>query len=80
MRHLPIDIVWFHALEKFSATAASRLRVRLLAVAGVFVACTIAAAFASLCIEAPARKIMPAFWFKPAASKAFLGRRLSSAR
>lgn len=75
MLHLPIDIVWFHALEKFGVTESSPLLVRALAVAGVFVACTIAASIAYLCIEEPARKWIRKLEFKP-----FPGRRPSAAQ
>jgi peptidoglycan/LPS O-acetylase OafA/YrhL len=56
MIHLPIDIVWFHGLERLGVTEASDLAIRAGAVAGVFIACIAAAAFAYLCIEEPARK------------------------
>ncbi|HET9230880.1 MAG TPA: hypothetical protein VFO00_06305, partial [Vitreimonas sp.] len=55
MIHLPIDIVWFHALERMGVTEASDLLVRAGAVAGVFVACIAASVVAYLCIEEPAR-------------------------
>lgn len=56
MIHLPIDIVWFHALEKFGVTETSPLWLRIGAVAGVFVASIAASALAYLWIEEPARK------------------------
>jgi|CXWL01.1.fsa_nt_gi peptidoglycan/LPS O-acetylase OafA/YrhL len=55
MIHLPIDIVWFHALERFGVTDASSVALRFAAFAGVFVACIVAAAVAYLWIEEPAR-------------------------
>lgn len=65
MLHLPIDIVWFHALEKFGVIDSAPLLLRALAVAGVFGACTIAASIAYLCIEEPARKWIRALHFGP---------------
>jgi len=56
MIHLPIDIVWFHALERLGVTEASDLLVRVLAVGGVFVACIAASALTYLWLEEPARK------------------------
>src|SRR5690606_18367727 len=56
MIHLPIDIVWFHALEKFGVTESSDLTLRAAAIVGVFVACIAASMFAYLMIEEPARK------------------------
>jgi peptidoglycan/LPS O-acetylase OafA/YrhL len=56
MIHLPIDIVWFHALEKLGVTETSNVVLRLGAVAGVFVICILASAFAYLWLEEPARK------------------------
>jgi peptidoglycan/LPS O-acetylase OafA/YrhL len=56
MIHLPIDIVWFHALERLGVTEASDLALRVGAVAGVFVVCIAASALAYLWIEEPARK------------------------
>ena len=55
MIHLPIDIVWFHALERVGITEASGLVVRIGAVAGVFAACIGASALAYLWLEEPAR-------------------------
>lgn len=55
MIHLPVDIVWFHALEKLGVTEASGLVIRVGAVAGVFAACIAASAAAYLWIEEPAR-------------------------
>lgn len=68
MIHLPVDIAWFHALEKLGVDESASLFVRIGAVAGVFVICVIAAAFAYVFIEEPARnwvrKIkLPAFAF-----------------
>jgi peptidoglycan/LPS O-acetylase OafA/YrhL len=56
MIHLPIDIVWFHALERVGVTETADLMVRIGAVVGVFVACIAASMVAYLCIEEPARK------------------------
>ncbi len=56
MIHLPIDIVWFHALERFGVTEASDVALRVAAMVGVFVTCIIASAFAYLWLEEPARK------------------------
>jgi peptidoglycan/LPS O-acetylase OafA/YrhL len=58
MIHLPIDIIWFHALERFGVTEASALALRIGAVVGVFVACIAASACAYLWIEEPARKFI----------------------
>ncbi len=55
MIHLPIDIVWFHALEKLGVTDASSLALRFAAVAGVFGVCIIVSGFAHLWLEEPAR-------------------------
>lgn len=75
MIHLPVDIVWFHALEKLGVTDASSLPVRAMAVAGVFVVSIAASGFAYLGLEEPARKFIRRLEFKP-----FPGRRLSAAR
>ncbi len=56
MIHLPIDIVWFHALEKFGVTETSDLALRVGAVVGVFAVCIAASMVAYLVIEEPARK------------------------
>ncbi|MCX7358424.1 MAG: acyltransferase [Alphaproteobacteria bacterium] len=56
MIHLPIDIVWFHALEKFGVTETSDLALRVGAMVGVFVVCIVASMVAYLVIEEPARK------------------------
>ncbi|HYD72041.1 MAG TPA: acyltransferase [Candidatus Binatia bacterium] len=56
MIHLPIDIVWFHALERVGLTDASDLVLRASAVVGVFVACIAASALAYVWIEEPSRK------------------------
>jgi peptidoglycan/LPS O-acetylase OafA/YrhL len=56
MIHLPVDIVWFHALERFGITETSDLTLRIGAMVGVFVVCIIASVFAYLMIEEPARK------------------------
>ncbi|ANP45581.1 acyltransferase family protein [Candidatus Viadribacter manganicus] len=56
MIHLPIDIVWFHALEKFGVTETSDLALRVGAMVGVFVVCIAASIVAYLMIEEPARK------------------------
>jgi peptidoglycan/LPS O-acetylase OafA/YrhL len=58
MIHLPIDIVWFHALERMGVTDGSDLLVRAGAVVGAFVACIAASIAAYLLIEEPARKII----------------------
>jgi peptidoglycan/LPS O-acetylase OafA/YrhL len=55
MIHLPIDIVWFHALERFGVTETSDLALRVAALAGVFIVSIIASIFAYLWIEEPAR-------------------------
>jgi peptidoglycan/LPS O-acetylase OafA/YrhL len=56
MIHLPVDIVWFHALERLGVTETSDLMLRVGAVAGVFVVSIVASVFAYLWIEEPARK------------------------
>ncbi|MBK8542821.1 MAG: acyltransferase [Caulobacteraceae bacterium] len=56
MIHLPIDIVWFHALERFGVTETSDLALRVGAVVGVFAVCIAASTVAYLVIEEPARK------------------------
>jgi peptidoglycan/LPS O-acetylase OafA/YrhL len=67
MIHLPIDIVWFHALERVGVTESADLIVRAGAVIGVFIACIMASAFAYLWLEEPARKwIRGARVFRPA--------------
>jgi peptidoglycan/LPS O-acetylase OafA/YrhL len=58
MIHLPIDIVWFHALERIGVTETSELALRAAAVIGVFVVCIAVSAFAYLWIEEPARKFI----------------------
>lgn len=58
MIHLPIDIVWFHALERLGVTEASDLVVRIGAVAGVFAVSIATSAFAYLRLEEPARNWM----------------------
>ncbi|MEQ1491486.1 MAG: acyltransferase [Terricaulis sp.] len=58
MIHLPIDIVWFHALEKFGVTETSGLTLRVGAMVGVFVVCIAASVVAYLVIEEPARKLI----------------------
>lgn len=55
MIHLPIDIAWFHALERLGVTETSDLVLRVGAVVGVFAACIAASVFAYLWIEEPAR-------------------------
>ncbi|MGE0596735.1 MAG: acyltransferase family protein [Hyphomonadaceae bacterium] len=55
MIHLPIDIVWFHALERIGVTETSSLLVRAGAVIGVFVVSIAASALAYLWLEEPAR-------------------------
>jgi peptidoglycan/LPS O-acetylase OafA/YrhL len=64
MIHLPIDIVWFHALEKFGVTEASDLTVRVGAMVGVFVVSIAASVVAYLVIEEPARKWVRKLEFK----------------
>ena len=56
MIHLPIDIVWFHTLERFGITETSDLSLRIGAIVGVFVVCIAASIVAYLVIEEPARK------------------------
>jgi len=56
MIHLPIDIVWFHALERVGVTETSSLLVRFGALVGVFVACIAGSTLAYLWLEEPARK------------------------
>ncbi len=75
MIHLPVDIVWFHALEKLGVTETSSLALRIGAVVGVFVVCIAASALAYLWIEEPARKFIRKLEFKP-----FPARRPSIAR
>jgi peptidoglycan/LPS O-acetylase OafA/YrhL len=58
MIHLPIDIVWFHALEKFGVTETSDLALRVGATVGVFVVSIAASAVAYLVIEEPTRKLI----------------------
>jgi peptidoglycan/LPS O-acetylase OafA/YrhL len=58
MIHLPIDIVWFHALERFGVTETSDLAPRVGAVVGVFVVSIATSAVAYLVIEEPARKFI----------------------
>lgn len=55
MLHLPVDIVWFHALERLGVTEASDLALRIGALTGVFAACIAASIVAYLMIEATAR-------------------------
>jgi len=64
MIHLPIDIVWFHALEKFGVTEASDLTVRVGAMVGVFAVSIAASMVAYLVIEEPARKWVRKLEFK----------------
>ncbi|MDZ4690668.1 acyltransferase [Terricaulis sp.] len=64
MIHLPIDIVWFHALERFGVTEASDLMLRIGAMVGVFVVSIIASVIAYLVIEEPARKWIRKLEFK----------------
>ncbi|HVY86181.1 MAG TPA: acyltransferase [Caulobacterales bacterium] len=65
MLHLPVDIVWFHALEKFGVTDDAPVLIRTAAWIGVFVACIGVSAVAYLCIEEPARKWIRAWRFSP---------------
>lgn len=55
MIHLPIDIVWFHALERIGVDESSDLIVRAAALVGVFAVCIAASAAAYLWLEEPAR-------------------------
>jgi peptidoglycan/LPS O-acetylase OafA/YrhL len=55
MLHLPVDVVWFHALERIGVTESSDLIVRIGAMVGVFVACIVVSVFAYLWLEEPAR-------------------------
>ncbi len=55
MTHLPVDIVWFHALERIGIDEASPLALRIAAVGGVFVACVAVSVASYLMIEEPAR-------------------------
>lgn len=64
MIHLPVDIVWFHALEKLGIGDDAALGLRLLAVAGVFVAAIGLSIAAHAWIEEPARKFIRGFRFK----------------
>lgn len=56
MIHLPVDIVWFHALERFGVSETSDLTWRIGAMVGVFAVSIAASALAYLWIEEPARK------------------------
>jgi peptidoglycan/LPS O-acetylase OafA/YrhL len=56
MLHLPVDIVWFHALERIGVTESSDLIIRIGAMVGVFAACIVVSIFAYLWLEEPARK------------------------
>jgi peptidoglycan/LPS O-acetylase OafA/YrhL len=66
MIHLPIDIVWFHALEKFGVTDSSDIALRLGAIVGVFVICIVTSMFAYLWLEEPARNWIRKLDFKKA--------------
>lgn len=55
MTHLPVDIVYFHALEQLGVDAGAPLIVRAGALLGVFALCIGAACAAYLVIEKPAR-------------------------
>lgn len=55
MIHLPVDIVWFHALERLGVTESASLALRFSALAGVLAACIGAAALAYVWIEEPTR-------------------------
>ncbi|MBN8605292.1 MAG: acyltransferase [Caulobacterales bacterium] len=66
MLHLPVDIVWFHALERFGVTENSDLTLRIATLVGVFVACIAASIVAYLWIEEPARNwVRKLDWPKP---------------
>ncbi len=56
MTHLPVDIVWFHALEKFGIDENASVLLRSGALVGVFGACILVSVFAYLWLEEPARK------------------------
>src|SRR5262249_41149766 len=58
MIHLPVDILYFHGLEKFGVDANAAFAVRVAALAGVFVVAIAGAALAYLLIEEPARKLV----------------------
>jgi peptidoglycan/LPS O-acetylase OafA/YrhL len=64
MLHLPVDIVWFHALERIGITEGSDLIIRIGAMVGVFVACIVTSIFAYLWLEEPARKWIRKLEFK----------------
>lgn len=69
MTHLPVDIVYFHALEKIGIDDASPLWLRGAALAGVFLVCVAVSIAAYLTIEKPAREFvrgLPAPSFKRA--------------
>lgn len=73
MIHLPIDIVWFHALERFGIDETASLALRIGAMVGVFVVCIGASMLAYILIEEPARKLirkikLPSFAKKQAAA------------
>lgn len=58
MLHLPIDIAYFHALERIGLDETSAAPVRIAALVGVFLVCVIASAIAYSWIEEPARRFV----------------------
>lgn len=70
MTHLPVDIVWFHALERIGVGDGANIALKLGALAGVFAACVIVSAFAYLWLEEPARKWIRGLEFKKAPAQA----------
>ncbi|MES1199792.1 MAG: acyltransferase [Pseudomonadota bacterium] len=65
MLHLPVDIVWFHGLEKLGVTESAPVWLRAAALIGVFIACIGVSAIAYLGFEEPARKWIRAWRFSP---------------
>jgi len=61
MIHLPVDIVWFHALERLGVDEGAPIALRIAALAGVFIASIGASALAYLWLEEPARNWIRAF-------------------
>ncbi|MGE0828083.1 MAG: acyltransferase family protein [Hyphomonadaceae bacterium] len=55
MTHLPIDIVYFHTLERLGVTEAASLWLRIAALFGVFLVCIAVSAGAYLWLEEPLR-------------------------
>jgi peptidoglycan/LPS O-acetylase OafA/YrhL len=56
MTHLPVDIIWFHALEKIGLDENASVLLRAGALIGVFAVCIVVSVFAYLWLEEPARK------------------------